>query len=156
GISSFGISGTNAHTIIEEPPAVEEPEPERVEPPLVPVVVSGATPAALREQAARLARVDGPLLDVAYSTATSRAALEHRAVLTVSSRDELVDELTALAEDRSTATRGVRSSGRLAFLFSGQGSQRLGMGRELYEAFPAYAGAFDAVCERFELPVREV
>ncbi|RKN05844.1 type I polyketide synthase, partial [Streptomyces radicis] len=156
GISSFGISGTNAHTIIEEAPAAEEPEPERVEPPLIPLVVSGATPAALREQAARLAHVDAPLLDMAYSTATSRAALEHRAIVTVSSRDELVEELTALAEDRSTATRGVRSSGRLAFLFSGQGSQRLGMGRELYGAFPVYAEAFDAVCERFELPVKDV
>ncbi|NEA49317.1 ketoacyl-synthetase C-terminal extension domain-containing protein, partial [Streptomyces sp. SID10815] len=81
--SSFGISGTNAHIILEQPPLAEVRE-ERQErtPPWVPVLVTGHTPAALRAQAARLAELDGASVpDVAYALATTRSALEHRAVV---------------------------------------------------------------------------
>ncbi|MEW2181706.1 acyltransferase domain-containing protein, partial [Streptomyces sp. NPDC005406] len=78
----------------------------------------------------------------------SRAVLEHRAVVAVGDREELVRGLTVLAEGGQSASvvRGaVRPAGKVAFLFTGQGAQRLGMGRELYEAYPVFAAAFDAV-----------
>ncbi|WP_425580194.1 type I polyketide synthase [Streptomyces polychromogenes] len=172
GISSFGVSGTNAHVIIEQPP-VESPAPAeaRPEPRPVPWLISASGPEALREQAARLLDhiEQHPYLepaDVARSLATSRAALEHRAAVLGTLREDFLPALRALAaNDAATAgdsaitgTAGSRSG--TAFLFSGQGSQRLGMGRELYEAFPVFADAFDAVCARVDgyvdRPLREV
>ncbi|MEV4467926.1 acyltransferase domain-containing protein, partial [Micromonospora echinofusca] len=117
----------------------------------VPWVVSGRSERGLSGQAARLASfVRGRGLspvDVSWSLVTSRAALEHRAVVWGSSVDELVVGLSAVAEGRLS---GVVSAGRRAVLFTGQGSQRAGMGRELYEAFPVFASSFDAVCAEFD------
>ncbi|MFF2149210.1 SDR family NAD(P)-dependent oxidoreductase, partial [Kitasatospora sp. NPDC058190] len=160
GVSSFGISGTNAHVIIEEAPtahlSTESPE---VEPGVVPWLLSAATPEALRAQAERLHAVvtaDGGArpVDVAYSLATTRAALEHRAAVVGDGTEQLLTGLRAVADGE--APTGIATSGRTAFLFSGQGSQRLGMGRELYARFPVFARAFDAVCSRFDLPLRDV
>ncbi|KJY20547.1 hypothetical protein VR44_38650, partial [Streptomyces katrae] len=151
-------SGTNAHVIIEQPP-VEPPAPaeERPAPRPVPWLISGGGPEALREQAARLLdHIERhPALepaDVARSLATSRAALEHRAAVLGTLREDFLPALRALAandpatagDSAITGTAGSRPG--TAFLFSGQGSQRLGMGRELYESFPVFADAFDAVC----------
>ncbi|MFH9731676.1 type I polyketide synthase [Streptomyces sp. NPDC017260] len=137
GVSSFGISGTNAHVIVEEAPVVEDEPVERRELPAVPLVVSARTPAALQAQLDRMSSVDEDALDVAYSAATGRAAFEHRAVLV-----------------GSETVIGSVTEGKLAFLFTGQGSQWAGMGRELYETFPVFADAFDEVCAL--LDVREV
>jgi acyl transferase domain-containing protein len=138
-VSSFGISGTNAHTIIEQAPLADVPVVERKPLPLVPVVLSGKTPDALRAQADRLAALaPTDLTDLAFSLATSRARWEHRAVVVAGDHEELAQELATLE------TAAV-VPGRTAFLFTGQGSQRAGMGRELHEAFPVFAAAFDEV-----------
>ncbi|MBB4909452.1 type I polyketide synthase [Actinophytocola algeriensis] len=137
GISSFGIGGTNSHVIIEEPPATAEAP--RAELPVVPWLVSAKTGEALRDQVARLSDVDGSSLDVGYTLATTRARFDHRAVL--------VD-----GEEVATGTVG----GRLAFLFTGQGAQRIAMGQRLYREFPVFAAAFDEVCAHFDPRLREV
>ncbi|MFI7367822.1 type I polyketide synthase, partial [Streptomyces sp. NPDC050149] len=160
-VSSFGISGTNAHVIIEqaseEEPAESDGAEEVPAPALdIPVhawALSAAGTDALKAQAARLlAQMElAPGLrpvDVGFSLATSRAVLDHRAVVVGRDRDELLAALGVLADGREGAgvVRGTsRSAGALAFLFTGQGAQRVGMGRELHGAFPVFAEAFDAV-----------
>ncbi len=156
GVSSFGISGTNAHVILEEAPApVEAEDREEAEPLLegpVPLPLSAKSKPALQDAAARLASHlrEHPELDptdIAHSLAKTRSAFPHRAVLLATEPEELLGELDALAAGRpSTPTESARP-GRLAYLLSGQGSQRAGMGRELYESSPAFAAAFDRICE---------
>ncbi|MFE9747961.1 SDR family NAD(P)-dependent oxidoreductase [Saccharothrix saharensis] len=153
GVSSFGISGTNAHVILEEsPPLAATPEPVDVTSGVVPWVLSAKTAEGLRAQAERLLAVDGSAVDVGFSLATTRAAFDHRAVV-VGEREELVAGVRALADGASGV---VVRPGRLAFLFTGQGAQRVGMGRELHRAFPAFASAFDEVCAVLEPGLREV
>ena len=166
GVSSFGISGTNAHLILEQPEPAPEPETGTpdvpVTPAVVPWVLSARGAEALRAQAVRVAKWvrarDLDALDVGFSLATTRAALENRVVVTGTDRDELVDRLTALAAGDSPVAR--TSSGRLAFLFPGQGSQRLGMGRELAGRFSVFASALDEVCAgldaHLDRPLRSV
>ncbi|MGC0421377.1 SDR family NAD(P)-dependent oxidoreductase [Embleya sp. AB8] len=168
GVSSFGISGTNAHVIIEE--AEDEPAApgEAVDHP-VPWVLSARTPQALREQAARLrAHVEAaPDLDpvaVARTLATARTTFDHRAAVVAGDRDGLLAGLLGLAEDRTGASvlrsRYTPGAGRTAFMFTGQGSQRLGMGTELRAAYPVFAAAFDEVIghldPHLDRPLREV
>ncbi|MFF4371363.1 SDR family NAD(P)-dependent oxidoreductase, partial [Streptomyces sp. NPDC001594] len=165
GVSSFGISGTNAHVILEaapEPAPAPAPDGEPVTGP-VPVTLSARSPEALRAQAARLAghlerRPELGVADVAYSL-TGRSELEHRAVVVGRDRETLVRGLTALAAgepDPAVVTGQATGRGRLAVLFTGQGSQRIGMGRELYETFPVFAQAFDAVCAELGSGLKEV
>ncbi|WP_455431427.1 SDR family NAD(P)-dependent oxidoreductase [Saccharothrix variisporea] len=138
-VSSFGISGTNAHVVLEQAP--EEPAPELVPGP-VPLVVSARTPEALADQVERLAAVDVPLPDLAFTLGTGRALLEHRAVVVAERAADL----------RAAVPLPKARPGRLAFVFTGQGSQRVGMGEELALAFPVFARALDEVCAL--LPVR--
>ncbi|WP_435604878.1 acyltransferase domain-containing protein, partial [Streptomyces sp. bgisy130] len=188
GVSSFGISGTNAHTILEEAPSEDDAAPmtSQESPALAdetgaaentgsaaesfpaPWVISGRTRSALRAQAARLlAHVESfPALriaDVGLSLATTRSVMEHRAVVLGADRDELLRGLAAVAGDDPSShavTGSAKADGRLALLFTGQGAQRLGMGRELYDAFPVFADAFDSVCAHFDSelasPLRDV
>ncbi|EOD60812.1 type I modular polyketide synthase, partial [Amycolatopsis vancoresmycina DSM 44592] len=154
GISSFGISGTNAHTIIEQaPPAPPEAEPA-VPSGVVPWLLSARDADALAAQAERLrahveARPELAPVDIGFSL-TGRAALEHRAVVLGGDRAELLAALENLA-----VTGIARPDRRLAVLFTGQGAQRAGMGSGLYERFPVYAAAFDAVLAHFSPSLRE-
>ncbi|ARQ69248.1 hypothetical protein CAG99_10575 [Streptomyces marincola] len=171
-VSAFGFGGTNAHVVLEqapadggEPGAARGPGPERTAvtvasaprpaPPLLPWPLSAASETALRAQAQRLlAHVrDHPArdLDLAHSLATTRSVFRHRAVVLAADRDALAAGARALATGGTApgAVRGEAGTGRTALLFTGQGSQRMGMGRELYETFPAYARAFDAVADAF-------
>ncbi|PRY01759.1 type I polyketide synthase [Allonocardiopsis opalescens] len=159
GVSSFGISGTNAHVIIEQAPADDAADDPAEEPgaPVVPVAVSGRGERGLAAQAGRLAdfldtRDDARLPDVAAALVGTRSALDHRAVVLAADRAEAVDGLRALAagEPHPGLVRGVARPGGLGVLFSGQGSQRLGMGRELHAAFPVFAAAFDQACESLD------
>ncbi|GGQ35911.1 hypothetical protein GCM10010266_69000 [Streptomyces griseomycini] len=168
-VSAFGVSGTNGHVILEQAaPAPAAPVPADVpdDRPLA-WALSARDTAALREQAARLAatvdaRPDLGPLDIAATLAGGRAALDHRAVVLGTGTPALRAGLDALAQDAATAdvVRGTPDGGRLAVLFSGQGSQRAGMGRDLYAAHPAFADALDEVCAHFDplldLPLREV
>ncbi|MEV4547948.1 type I polyketide synthase [Nonomuraea wenchangensis] len=155
GVSSFGISGTNAHVIVEEPPA-EEPSAASV-PATLPVLLSAKSEAALRAQADRLAGFmtehdEADPLEVAAGLAR-RAALEHRAVLPAADREDLLAALRALANgelEPASVVQGRVRPGRMAVLFSGQGAQRPGMGRELHAAFPVFARAFDETCSVLE------
>ncbi|WP_420719667.1 type I polyketide synthase [Streptomyces sp. RTd22] len=160
GVSSFGISGTNAHVIIEEAP---ETAPASVEEgalaplPVVPWVLSGRSPDAVRAQAGRLASFldergpqDRSPVDVGFSLATTRAALEHRAVVLGADDAALRTGVTALAGGEASVVSGVVSEGRMAWMFTGQGSQRVGMGRELYDRFPVFARTLDEVCAHLD------
>ncbi|MET9855399.1 SDR family NAD(P)-dependent oxidoreductase [Streptomyces sp. NPDC006450] len=166
GVSSFGLSGTNAHVIVEEPPAVEAVVPaEDVPVGVVPVVVSAKSAVALRGQAERLrehvAAADASLrlADVAFSQVVTRAGLEHRAVLLASNLDELSAGLEVLAADGTSRdlVRGSVAEGLTAFAFSGQGSQRSGMGAGLVARFPVFREALVEVCglldAQLDLPV---
>ena len=168
-VSSFGISGTNAHLILEEAPgAGRDPGPgtsakdrdgESLFPagPL-PLSISAKDEQALAGQAARLAAhvEEAPelsLADLAYSLATTRAQLPSRAVVVAADEQELLEGLGALARGErpsDAALAAAPTSPSLAYLFTGQGSQRAGMGRELHETYPAYREAFDEACEAID------
>ncbi|MEC3956831.1 type I polyketide synthase [Nocardia sp. CDC153] len=159
GVSSFGASGTNAHLILEEAPAPAESEPvpaaEPIAAEIVPLPVSAKSEEALRAQANRLRQrlIDDPAADlweVAYSSATSRAQLERRGVALGRDRDQLLAALADLASGAYETIDGTARSGRTAFLFTGQGAQRVGMGAGLYEAFPVFATALDEICAHFD------
>ncbi|MGR3939647.1 type I polyketide synthase, partial [Streptomyces sp. BRA346] len=148
GVSSFGVSGTNAHVILEQAPEVESDAAAGVAPVAVPWVVSGRGATGLRGQAAALlAHVEagGELspVDVGWSLATGRAALEHRAVVTGAAREELVAGLGALArgEEAPGLVTGTAAGagGRVVFVFPGQGSQWAGMAQGLLDASPVFA-----------------
>ncbi|MDG5808988.1 type I polyketide synthase [Streptomyces ossamyceticus] len=148
GVSSFGVSGTNAHVIIEqgEPAPVRDPAGA---PGVVPWPLSARTPDGLRAQARRLRAFvadtpDAGLVDIGRGLIT-RQAMEHRTVLLGGDRETFIAALDALAPGDPVGEGGT------AFLFTGQGAQRVGMGRGLYEAFPVFAEAFDAVCAELDV-----
>ena len=168
GISSFGISGTNAHVIVEEAPVDDDVHRDEVAAvDVAPWAISARSEAGLRGQAERLlelvvADAQTSAGDIGLSLA-GRAVFEHRAVL-LGGREELLDGLRSLSDEESA--NGViegsvsRDTGRVAFLFTGQGAQRVGMGRELYVAFPPFREAFEEVCGHLdgslECSLREV
>ncbi|MEU0806788.1 type I polyketide synthase [Streptomyces sp. NPDC005970] len=162
-VSSFGISGTNAHVIIEQEPLAAEPAPAGESAPVpamrgrgaLPWVVSARTAGGLRAQAERLhafaAAGDATPEDLGRSLATTRGALEHRAVVVAEDRDAFLAGLGALAAGEPAA--GVVSGtapaqpGGVVFVFPGQGGQWAGMATELLASSPAFAASMDACAQ---------
>ncbi|MGV9364543.1 SDR family NAD(P)-dependent oxidoreductase [Amycolatopsis sp. NPDC003731] len=141
GVSAFGMSGTNAHAILEAAPDAEEPAPSNAIGP-VPWVLSARTPDALKAQAAALAGHEAPAADVGFSLVSTRTAFPHRAVVV----GDLAGGLTALAEGVPAAnviTGEAGAPGKVALVFPGQGSQWAGMALELAESSPVFAGRLD-------------
>uniref|UniRef100_UPI002B27B63F polyketide synthase n=1 Tax=Catenulispora rubra TaxID=280293 RepID=UPI002B27B63F len=169
GVSSFGMGGTNTHVILAQPAAstrsADTPDPG---PAGVSWVLSAKGDVPLRTQADRLHRwlddrPDTDLGAVARTLAETRTEFGHRAVVGGADREGLLAGLAALGADRpgTNVVRGRADGHRTtAFLFSGQGSQRPGMGRELYAAFPRFAEALDEMAEHFDArldrPLREL
>ncbi|MFD5394843.1 SDR family NAD(P)-dependent oxidoreductase [Streptomyces sp. NPDC127097] len=180
GVSSFGISGTNAHVVLEEAPGTVAEEPTvngsgsdtgtdtgsdpgsdtGSDTGVVPWVLSARSAESLAAQAGRLASFVAaqPELspaDIGFSLVTTRTPLDHRAVVLGTDRTELLAALRNVTPDAN-----VIGDPRLGVLFTGQGAQRLGMGRELYDAFPVFARAWDEVCGELDgllpRPLREV
>ncbi|WP_338320463.1 type I polyketide synthase, partial [Streptomyces lonarensis] len=156
-VSSFGISGTNSHLILEEAPVREQAEEPETELPaaggIVPWLLSGKNEQALRDQARQLRIHLGrnPELrpaETAHALATTRTLFQHRAVLVADDTEQFAQALDALAQGNPSpaVVQGTPRSGKTAFLFTGQGSQRSGMGRGLYETQPVFRAAFDEAC----------
>ncbi|MEU1013659.1 type I polyketide synthase, partial [Streptomyces sp. NPDC005890] len=153
GVSSFGASGTNAHLILEQAPDEEAPAPSVTQGGVVPLAVSAASAASLTGQAGRLAAFleaapDTPLAAVAGTLATRRAILGERAVVVAETRDEALAALTALARDEQApgtvrGAAGAAGAGKTVLVFPGQGTQWIGMGRELLEASPVFAARIE-------------
>ncbi|MFF4729930.1 type I polyketide synthase [Streptomyces mirabilis] len=161
GVSSFGMGGANAHAILEQAPDPRpEPDAGGVVPGVLPWALSARSAPALREQAARLrdlVAADTSLspADVGYSLTATRSLFEHRAVVLGGDRAELLAGLDAVATDRNAArlVRGVAAApvGPVVFVFPGQGSQWLGMGRRLYAESEVFASGIDE-CARALAP----
>ncbi|MFJ5310295.1 SDR family NAD(P)-dependent oxidoreductase, partial [Streptomyces sp. NPDC088350] len=164
GVSAFGVSGTNAHVILEQTPVAADADADQdgtkdtVTSTVagVPWLMSARSAEALDGQAARLAdfarrHPELDPTDVAHALISTRAAFDHRAVVVGTSRAELLNGLDALAgPGYGLAARGVPRPGRLAVLFTGQGSQHTGMGRELHAHYPVFRDAFDAACAELD------
>src|SRR6202044_2422153 len=181
GVSSFGISGTNAHVILEEAPPADPADTAATGSEVgavssaalcdeaLPFVLSGKSESALAAQARRLAahveaRPELALADVAHSLATTRTHFEQRAVVIAREHAALLASLQALGAGEPSVHavmgRARSGEGKLAVLFTGQGSQRPQMGKGLYATFAVFREALDAVFSAFEgelgRPLREV
>lgn len=174
GVSSFGFGGTNAHVIVEEAGSVgADTVSGRADVGgsgggVVAWVISGKTASALAAQAGRLgryvrARPALDVVDVGYSLVSTRSVFDHRAVVVGQTRDELLAGLAGVVAGRPEAgvVCGVgKPAGKTDFVFAGQGSQWLGMGSELYAAYPVFAEALDAVVDELDrhlrYPLRDV
>ncbi|MFJ4578206.1 SDR family NAD(P)-dependent oxidoreductase [Streptomyces echinatus] len=169
GVSAFGVSGTNVHLIVEEPPAQEHEREEEeargddtasgTPAPPVPWPVSAASPASLRQQAGKLRRLltdeSGVLpRDIGWSLASTRAALPHRAVVLGAGRDDYLGRLTRLADGEpgpGLVHGTARRKPRAVFVFPGQGSQWTGMAAELLDTSPEFA-SYIRECEQALAP----
>jgi acyl transferase domain-containing protein/NADPH:quinone reductase-like Zn-dependent oxidoreductase/acyl carrier protein len=170
-VSAFGVSGTNAHVIIEEPASQRITSARRANdrpasgenPPVTAWALSAKTPAALHGQAARLLEhlrrePDWRAEDIAVSLA-ARSVFAHRTVIVGATREQLITATQALTAADPSRPAAV-SDAKVALLFSGQGAQRAAMGRELYRRLPIFRRALDDTCEAFDgelpQPLREL
>ncbi|HTI77927.1 MAG TPA: SDR family NAD(P)-dependent oxidoreductase, partial [Mycobacterium sp.] len=169
GVSSFGFAGTNAHVILEEAPAAapgpaEQPGGSRFS--ILPL--SAHTPTALVQLADDYrnwwnAHPEATLADVCFTAGAARSHLEHRAALVVNSKESAVELLGALADDRPAPglVRGEsHDTPKTAWLFTGQGSQYVGMARELFDTEPVFAETLNrcaaAIADVLEKPLLDL
>jgi epothilone polyketide synthase D len=167
GVSSFGLSGTNAHAVLEAPPAMDRSIPERTrsERPCHVLCLSGRTVSSLEARASQLsAHLEthpGLLLaDLCHSSAVGRSHFEHRLALVARSTEEMRETLAFVSRGEwpETIARGVlapqTTRPKIAFVFTGQGSQYVGMGRQLYQSQPVFQAAIERCREALlgELP----
>ncbi|KAB7836966.1 type I polyketide synthase [Streptomyces mobaraensis] len=151
GVSSFSVGGTNAHVILEEPPPAPEPAGTPGGPELL--VLSARTPTALQRSAEALAAAlradDAPALaDAAHTLRAGRRAFPHRLAVVARDRNEAAAALDGTGITPVTVGHADPSADPApAFLFPGQGSQRVGMGRGLYATEPGYRDVVDECAE---------
>jgi acyl transferase domain-containing protein/acyl carrier protein len=153
GISSFGFSGTNAHLIVEEPPAPVAPVSQHSARTCWLLAMSARNVEALRQLAQRYAlavrdATESEIADICFTASVGRAHFPERATILAHSAAELRSGLQALAngdhaDGLNTSHVSEQDRPRVAFLFTGQGSQYSGMARELYDASPVFRGALD-------------
>ncbi|EFQ97955.1 L-aminoadipate-semialdehyde dehydrogenase large subunit [Nannizzia gypsea CBS 118893] len=171
GVSAFGIGGTNAHVVIEEPPkpvhknngcAVPAPVPRTI-----PFLLSGTSESALRAQAEKLRLYidsgngkDDRLADIAYSLATGRTHFQRRQVAVARDKAQMLEALASISSNSDKLFNANESGkAKLGMLFAGQGSQRLGMGKELYAVYPVFKTTLDEIVALFtelEFPLHDI
>jgi acyl transferase domain-containing protein len=144
GVSSFGFSGTNSHIVLEAAPNIEQPTDDINQTPHI-LTLAAKTPAALQELARRYATQietspDVPLADICFTAHIGRKHFKHRFAVVTESQEQLRLQLEAFAQSGGGG-REVKSLPKIAFLFTGQGSQYVGMGRQLYENQPTFRKA---------------
>jgi acyl transferase domain-containing protein len=164
GVSSFGLSGTNAHVVLEEAPAVSAPPAPAIERPLHVLALSAKSERALRSMADNLVRRlaaareerPGVLADTCFSANVGRSHFSHRASVTADSVAVLRERLASLAAGSPSpggrVEQAASTAPRVAFLFSGQGSQYVGMGRRLYETQPTFRAVLER-CDELSRPL---
>lgn len=159
GVSAFGFGGTNAHVVLEEAPLRVKVEAD-IERPLHLLPLSAESPTALRSLAEQYQTFmdgvsDDALPDLCFTASSGRAHLSHRLALVAGSAQEMRDRLSDFLENRQTSTVVVgepvkKSRPKIGFLFTGQGSQYVNMGRYLYETQPAFRNILDRCSERLD------
>lgn len=150
GVSSFGIGGTNAHVILEEAPQLER---EKLQDKYQLLVLSAKTPTALETATTNLVEhfkkhPDLNLADVAYTLSLGRRAFEHRRMIVGQNLEDMRDALETRNPERVFTQSSSQRS--VVFMFSGQGSQYLNMGRELYQHEPIFRKTVDDCCEKLK------
>ncbi|GAP93000.1 putative polyketide synthase [Rosellinia necatrix] len=171
GVSAFGIGGTNAHIIVEESPEPTIDKVDNINSPVsldaIPFVLSGKSHSSLKAQAEKIRLhieagigKDDRLSDIAYSLATSRTHFHRRLVVTARGKTQMLEKLASVASGFSEQL-DVNGAGKatVAMLFTGQGSQRLGMGKDLYAVHPVFREALDEIAANFtelESPLLDV
>lgn len=161
GVSSFGMSGTNVHLILEQAPEIKSVQP-KVERPLHLLSLSAKTEQALLSLASRYeaflaSHPKASLADVCFTAYTGRTHFEHRLAVVAESTVQLQGALSAFAAHKTSGVSGElynKKRPKIAFLFTGQGSQYIGMGRQLYETQPTFRKALER-CDKILRPYLE-